>query len=208
MVNLTTKQKEILSYLAKNGPSWYYELSEKEKIASNKTVLQAFHALRRLGLMEVKKEEQPPHEGKTLFGRKRKYYGLTFKGLIHSLKIGAIEPREAREVRIKHGIALPAPPEFKRVVEYVEENWGFFYFLLKIFDFDEDIDIGVATWMAAQLTLIWLNERHPHLIKKYIKGTNLVLPNGVLLEDWKEIVESPYMKYMLNILKSKLPQVF
>jgi hypothetical protein len=112
-MDLTRKQKEILCVLAKEGPSWYYELSEKKKIASNKTVLKAFCDLTSIGLLEIKKEQQD-----AFMGRKRTYYGLTFKGLLYALNTDAFSPREAASVRLRNFVEIPSITDL-----YIKEDF-------------------------------------------------------------------------------------
>lgn len=79
-MQLTAKEKEIIFILAKKGFKTYYDLFKKEGISSS-TAWKHIDALRRKGLIEVKKEE-----AFRIRGRKKKLYGLTFRGLIEALK--------------------------------------------------------------------------------------------------------------------------
>ena len=219
-MELTELEKKVILTLAQRGPMSGYDfhLGGKRKRGNRKALMSSGYwqkikaslgpegkgLIDRVHVKRTKSRNEPRDER----GRRKDLYWLTFKGLILALRMGAIEPKRAHDIRVKYGVELPAIPEFKRVVEFVEENWGVFYFFFKIIHFDENIDMELATSLIAQLTLIWLNEKHPHLIEKYIKGNNLELPNGVTLEDWKEIGKNPFMKKFLETWKRMLPQIF
>jgi DNA-binding CsgD family transcriptional regulator len=79
-MQLTAKEKEIISILAKKGFKTYYDLFTKEGISSS-TAWKHTDTLTRKGLIEVKKEE-----AFRIRGRKKKLYGLTFRGLIEAMK--------------------------------------------------------------------------------------------------------------------------
>ena len=79
---------------------WPYFLSDKMKIGTRPNVRRCIKDLQRLGLIELKEEENRAQ-------RNRKYYGLSFKGLLFELKNGVINPSEARDLRLKSKIDLP-----------------------------------------------------------------------------------------------------
>jgi len=83
-MELKAKEKEILKSLAK-APKTEYELSKKKKVrvASSSTVWKAIKNLKRLGLIELKSEERFPKIPRKI----KKYYGLTFRGLVYALKL-------------------------------------------------------------------------------------------------------------------------
>jgi hypothetical protein len=105
--NLTESQKKILKVLALDGPSWYYELYDGKKIASNKTVLYALHRLTSLGLTEKKKEYPQKDTRICSMGRKKTYYGLTFHGVLYCLNIDLFTEDEAAKVRLRNFAGVP-----------------------------------------------------------------------------------------------------
>lgn len=88
MQKLTAKQKEILKKIALGSYKTNYDLSAgKDKVAASSTVSLALKELKKLGLVELKREEAFPR----IKGRTKKYYGLTFRGLVAALKIVGVE---------------------------------------------------------------------------------------------------------------------
>jgi DNA-binding Lrp family transcriptional regulator len=79
-MKLTETEEKIIGILAKKGFKTYYDLSRREGISSS-TVWKLLNNLTEKGLIEIKKEETF-----RAFDRKKKLYGLTFKGLITALK--------------------------------------------------------------------------------------------------------------------------
>jgi len=93
-MELTKKQKEILIHIAKKGLKTKYDLSMKDRVAADSTV---FHALERLAennLVKVRKTEAFPK----IEGRVKKYYGLTFRGIIASLKTTRVKINEIKDL--------------------------------------------------------------------------------------------------------------
>jgi hypothetical protein len=81
MDNLSKTEEQILRNLALKGEKTSYDLSIREKIASRSTVDKAFKKLGRMKLIEVKREEKFKIPNKN-----KKYYGITFRGIIAALK--------------------------------------------------------------------------------------------------------------------------
>jgi DNA-binding PadR family transcriptional regulator len=81
MHELTETEGKILSVLAKKGIKTYYDIYKKEKLCSSSTAWKLVKKLEKNGFIEVKKEETF-----RIRGRKKKHYGLTFKGLIAALR--------------------------------------------------------------------------------------------------------------------------
>jgi predicted ArsR family transcriptional regulator len=79
-MQLTDKEEQIIFVLATKGFKTYYDLFKKEGISSS-TAWKHLDNLTKKGLVEVKKEE-----AFRIRGRKKKLYGLTFRGLIQALK--------------------------------------------------------------------------------------------------------------------------
>jgi len=88
MIELTKTEKEILKRIALNGYKTDYELSEKDRVAADSTVYNALRKFEKLGLIEVKHEEP---FSKIPDKIKKRYYGLTFRGLIMALKIEGVK---------------------------------------------------------------------------------------------------------------------
>ncbi len=73
-----TAEERILLAIARERNKTHYELWWKDKIArSNKTVLSVLSKLKKRKLIESRQEER---------GRERKYYNITFEGLVGILK--------------------------------------------------------------------------------------------------------------------------
>jgi DNA-binding PadR family transcriptional regulator len=83
MHRLTKAECSILERIAKYGEKTDYDLSEKDKVAADSTVWKALRNLEKLDLIEIKREE--PFR---IPGKNKKYYGLTFRGIIASIKMG------------------------------------------------------------------------------------------------------------------------
>jgi len=87
MIELSKIERKILKHIAINGYKTYYDLSIKDRVAAVSTVWKTLKKLEKLGLVEVKREEQfqrIPSKGK-------RFYGLTFRGLMYALKIDDIK---------------------------------------------------------------------------------------------------------------------
>ena len=111
-LRLKKKDKEIIKYIAKNGPSWYYDLAYVQEIASNKTIGNTLKYLNG-SLLEIKKSIKPESKSG---GRKRQYYGLTFRGLHYALIKNYVEYKDLTSMVSKHKIEVP------RITEgYLEE---------------------------------------------------------------------------------------
>lgn len=99
LVNAVKKSDEPKQ---KFGYKYYW--SEELDIASKTWIKKCVTNLeKKLGLIEVKIPEKK--------GRKRNFYGLTFKGLLYALNVGNIKPAEAAEIRQKSRIKLPKQPD-------------------------------------------------------------------------------------------------
>ncbi|MEM3000498.1 MAG: hypothetical protein QXX34_08255 [Candidatus Bathyarchaeia archaeon] len=82
-MELTEKEKAVIKSLAKT-PKTEYELFEKDRVASSSTIWKTTRKLVKLGLIEVKRQEK----FQKIPSEVKKYYGLTFRGLICALKLG------------------------------------------------------------------------------------------------------------------------
>ena len=135
---------------------WPYFLSDKEKIGTKPNIRTCIGGLESLGLIELRTEKDLI-ELKT--EKDRKYYGLTFKGLLFVLKKGIVKPSEARELRLKSKIDLPLDtskdPKTAFVNTYgrIEEKHpeDFYNFLARLIDLDF-FGTGISTtWMIMEL---------------------------------------------------------
>lgn len=82
-MELSKVKKKILKDIALNGDKTIYDIAVKDKIAARSTVSKAFDKFQELDLVEVKREEPFPKIKENV----KRYYGLTFRGLIAALKI-------------------------------------------------------------------------------------------------------------------------
>jgi len=86
IIELTKTEKNILKDIAK-GEKTIYDIAVKDKIAVRSTVSEAIKKLRKLGFIEVKREEPFPK----IKGNIKCYYGLTFRGLLYALKLEGVK---------------------------------------------------------------------------------------------------------------------
>ncbi|MGQ9538699.1 MAG: hypothetical protein ACUVTE_03835 [Candidatus Bathycorpusculaceae bacterium] len=130
-------------------------------------------------------------------------YALTFKGLLFVLKIGGIEPWQARQTRLKHDIALPynshvcamnldSNGSFKNVVDAVERNFpDVFYSLLSVINEEAvGLPLPIKNQMrilqvpGAAFMTIYILSQHPDYQAKYLKGQDLYFPDGFVLSNF------------------------
>lgn len=78
---LTETEEKILRTLAEKGARTYYDIYRKEKLCSSSTAWKLIKNLEKNGYVEVKKEEKFQFRG-----RKKKFYGLTLRGLSVALQ--------------------------------------------------------------------------------------------------------------------------
>ncbi|MEM3627608.1 MAG: hypothetical protein QXZ25_06240 [Candidatus Bathyarchaeia archaeon] len=95
-------EHRVLKYLAKNGMSTQYKMI-KHRVGAERSILKSVEKLAKNEHIELKKQEP----FKKIGGKTKKYYGLTFKGLIYTLEKGFIKPSQAHNVRIKNNTSLP-----------------------------------------------------------------------------------------------------
>jgi hypothetical protein len=99
---LTVQEKELLKAIAKQ-PATYYDLYLKQQVGSSSFVWKTLKKLGRMGLIEIKKEV--PFS--KIKGKSKRYWGLTFKGLLVGLKYGVVKPANALEAENKNQVTLP-----------------------------------------------------------------------------------------------------
>jgi len=94
-MNLTEKQKDLLILLAQEGLKTRYDLFKRKRdgaekrMMSSSTAHRVINDLKKAGLIEVKREE-----AFRIRGRKKKLYGLTFKGLLAAL----LQPKSWKDI--------------------------------------------------------------------------------------------------------------
>ncbi|MEM3873792.1 MAG: hypothetical protein QXU45_01465 [Candidatus Bathyarchaeia archaeon] len=154
-MELTEKEKAVIKSLAKT-PKTEYELFEKERVASSSTVWKTARKLVKLGLIEVKRQEK----FQKIPSEVKKYYGLTFRGLVYALKLGIhlneikywqdiifswIQNANTLEsfinVQEKLGIRADFSKIQSKLVEYIKQNPEQIETFLKHYDlaFSDDI---------------------------------------------------------------------
>jgi DNA-binding PadR family transcriptional regulator len=103
MPKLTKEQKNILSMFFKEGCQNPTTLL-KQGIASKKTISEALQKLIALKIIETRfKEPTRPR------GRKRSYYGLTWKGLRYALTEKIVSPEKGYNIMVKNKMPFPIP---------------------------------------------------------------------------------------------------
>lgn len=173
---ISEKEQAILKHLATKGPAWYYELSEKQKIASNKTVLKSLANLQKKEMIKVEKAESCE-----FMGRKRKSYSLTFKGLVVTIQKGLIEPSKAWDIKRKYGIEISCnrscetyentTPECSYVKNFMEQQPEIFFKILSrlplpnIIDVPQDV-LSNCTCLATMLGGFYLFLTDPEFHKQ------------------------------------------
>ena len=85
-IEISKTEKEILRDIALNGEKTIYDISVKDKVAARSTVSDALDKFEKLGLVEVKREEPFSKIKENI----KRYYGLTFRGLIEALKLQGV----------------------------------------------------------------------------------------------------------------------
>ena len=84
---LSKIEKEILKDIALKGERTIYDIAAKDRIASRSTVSKVLEKFQKLRFIEIKLEEPFPK----IKGNIKRYYGLTFRGLVAALKIEGIK---------------------------------------------------------------------------------------------------------------------
>jgi DNA-binding PadR family transcriptional regulator len=102
MPKLTKEQKNILSMFFKEGCQNPTTLL-KQGIASKKTISEAFQKLVAYKIIETRFKEP------TSVGRKKTYYGLTWKGLAYILTEKIVSPEKCYDIMVKNKMPFPIP---------------------------------------------------------------------------------------------------
>jgi DNA-binding Lrp family transcriptional regulator len=187
-MNLSEKEKNIIMSLAK-GPKTEYELFEKEKVASSSTVWKTVNKLKKLGLIEIERQETFPKIPNKL----KKYYGLTFRGLVLALKLGVrlnqiqnwqelitswIQNANILDSLIKVKEKFKIKADFQKIqnelIEYIKQNQEQIETFLKHYDLDFSDDILIcielhsfAAYMKTGIKI--LNRKERREVEKMIK---------------------------------------
>jgi len=101
-IQLKPIDRKILEFLAKNGTSTQYTMIRK-KVGSESAIWESVKRLIKKNYIELKREEP----FKKILGKSKKYYGLTFSGLVFTIKEGLLKPSQAYEARLRNNISLP-----------------------------------------------------------------------------------------------------
>ena len=99
---LTKEQQNILSMFFEKGCQNPTTLL-KQKIASKKTISGAIKKMVAYKIIETRRKEA------STVGRKKTYYGLTWKGLAYALSQNIISPEKGYEVMVKNEMSFPTP---------------------------------------------------------------------------------------------------
>jgi len=99
---LTKEQKNILNMFFEKGCQNPTTLL-KQRIASKKTISEAVQKLVAFKIIENRFKEP------STAGRKKTFYGLTWKGLAYALSQNIILPEKGYEVMVKNKMSFPTP---------------------------------------------------------------------------------------------------
>ena len=176
------KLKEILKAIAANpGISLQYGIAQKTGITQTTTSRKIINQgqLITRGFIRLEKGD-----------RNANNCWLTYKGLLYAIQIGAVEAEHGRNVRKAHKIEWPrGKGPLKDLISLAEdmerESAKMFHSHITI-NAPESFNFDLHAPIAALLTFGWLLETNPAALSKYIKGKDLILSNGTILEDYKK----------------------
>jgi predicted transcriptional regulator len=191
IIELTKTEKDILKDIAK-GEKTIYDIAVKDKIAVRSTVSEAVKKLRKLGFIEVKREEPFPKMKENI----KRYYGLTFRGLIYALKLEGIKLskipyweeivsswiQKAKAfdslVKVREKLKLKTEIAFEKLqsylMEYVKQNQKQIESFLRHYDlsFSDDILVCLELHshvMYMKIASVMLNRKGRREIEKMLK---------------------------------------
>jgi len=190
-MELSIKEKEVIKHLAKNGAKTEYELFEKDRIASSSTVWKTVRKLKKLGLIEVKRKERFRKIPKKI----KKYYGLTFRGLVFALKLGLrlnqiqnwqelislwINNANILESFVNVREKLKIKADYSKIqselLEYIEQNQEQIEAFLRHFDLDFSDELliclelhGFVAYMKLAYPLLSLSRKERREFEKLLK---------------------------------------
>ena len=152
---ITESEIEVLSAFL-SGPKWYYQLyrGPDKVVGSNTTALRALRHLSELGLIRVDKELS-----KETRGRKRKYYAITFKGLLLAIQRDKIKPEKANGLKI----GIPGVDDILSnpllIMDMVNNFPEIFYGCFKNLDLVEISEGLLSVWisLSSWITLFHVN---------------------------------------------------
>jgi hypothetical protein len=154
-------------------------------------------------LIRIKKEK---YNAKNCF--------LTLSGLLLALHLGAIEFKEAPDIRKNHEIdfskiqdPMGINPNFNVVVEDIEKKYPDHFYRMLMFSLDkhhlinrnkfeslDDLEIGIAAFI---ILLQKISEKDP-LVNNYTDGKSIKYPDGTLIaDDYEELLSKPIFKALL-----------
>jgi len=190
-MKLTEKEKAVIKSLAGKMKT-EYELFEKDRVASSSTIWKTTRKLMQLGLIEIKHKEKFPK----IPSEVKKYYGLTFRGLIYALKLEGIKLskipyweeivsswiQKAKAfdslVKVREKLKLKTEIAFEKLqnelMEYVKQNQEQIEAFLRHYDleFSDDILICLELHqyvMYMKIASITLNRKERRGIEKMLK---------------------------------------
>jgi len=185
------KFQKVFRTIAKNPGASFYGIADKSKI--NRTTV----------VRKVKEQYKLTEKGILRIDPGKRNAGncwLTYKGLIYAVQIKAIKPEEAHNVRIKHKIEIPCIPEpfasatpaFISLTKEMEKDFPERYYRHVELGpnpyFKEEL-IGLLPLFSCMFSFADLLKTAPQRAKKYIKGKNVVLPDGTILHDYTKVFD-------------------
>ena len=222
--SLGRKQREIIKFLAQNGPKTMNEVAKSlsldyaytnrtfKKLISRKLVQsisekkhyrgQKFekYGLTQQGVLAALNVGADPNstiQYVRKYLRKNEY--LPFQVLIQAIKVRALKPENASELRRKNKIKIPFPSWFddsrKESILYIERSFPDIFYnlfvmfdleILKRFDFlSQEKFLQLFPTLVGMLTIYCLSKL-PDFRKRYMRGDDLHLPGGAFFKDYKK----------------------
>ena len=199
---ITKSEKKIMKAML-TGPKWYYQLykGKNKVVGSNTTALEALKhlSLSELGLIKSTKEA-------TVRGRRRRYYSLTFKGLVFLLKEGIINNENVSKIRKQLNIELPVLPIFDSLVINIEKYFpDAFYKLLACVDIErmpEDL-LLFFTSTSAFYTLLFQFDYNSDSIKNWMEEKNAGSFDNLEALNMLTPMLKPFQDFFENVLEEK-----
>lgn len=132
---------------------WQYLLSDIMKIGTRPNIRDCVMKLQNLELIELRTVRTTESK------RQKKYYGLSFKGILYALKSGFVDPSEARDLRLASKVRLPLEIDLpdnqtlqirsqETVIKVEEEAPHFFYSYLMLMDLYY-YEVGLIVFLTA-----------------------------------------------------------
>jgi len=213
--NLTAEQKNIFRSII-SGPKTFYDLTSFKKgacVAAKDTVIKFFKRARAMNYIEVKKKGFSLSRGK-------KPRGLTLLGLIYCIRINLLEPKKAYDIRLKHKLKFPKMKDPLLIplvledgkeitvpldcffIEDIEKNntEEFYKFLAYQRNFPTEDMIPLLFTLAGFFLFFRAYGRKDKFLEKYIKGDDILLPNGLRIENFRRF-HRDFQRNLKTVLK-------